>query len=541
MLFPLFFFLVSLSSAAAAPPQVRLGNTTVTGRAIPGYSVESFRGIPYAEPPIGPLRFETSVLLTALASDTLDASNFGKSCLQPGMAAELVSEDCLTVNVFRPAGVQSNALLPVMFWTYGGGFYSGGSAQYDASALVARSVARGTPIIYVSFNYRLGPLGFPQGTEALQRGSLNLGLRDQIVCLEWVQLFVRAFGGDASKVTLFGQSAGSIMQSILLLHDISRLARAAIFESGHAATTALFPASRGDPDWQNFVGGTTSCRALQNTSTTFGCLQNVSEAEILAGWAAAAGRELFTWTPVLDGPGGLLPSLPSSIMAKEGFSMPLPFMTGTNLDEGTIFTPHCPFNDQIITNLIIANFSPPIPSVSTQSDLEAAAAQIVALYPNNPASGSGNASLGLPPQFKRTAAIEGDISFQSQRRMWSQTAAARGVKAFAYMFTQPQTQAPPSLGVYHGSEVRFVYGGVGHAASNSDSKLSGMMVDYWVSFATSMDPNDGLGTPRPQWDAYTSDNPALMQLNGENTAMIPDDYRQNQIQYIMDNSAVFHH
>ncbi|KAJ7750489.1 hypothetical protein B0H14DRAFT_2982071 [Mycena olivaceomarginata] len=62
-----------------------------------------------------------------------------------------------------------------------------------------------------------------------------------------------------------------------------------------------------------------------------------------------------------------------------------------------------------------------------------------------------------------------------------------------------------------------------------------------VSFATSMDPNDGLGTPRPQWDVYTSDNPALMQLNGENTAMIPDNYRQNQIQYIMDNSAVFHH
>ncbi|KAJ7720798.1 esterase 1 [Mycena metata] len=551
MLFSLFI----LVSRGSATPQVQLGNTTLQGSSIPCLSRNSLEvchayarwddavfqlkaGIPYAEPPIGSLRFSAPVLKTTIQSDTFDATAFGPSCLQPGLPS---AEDCLTVNILRPAGLPQNASLPVMFWTYGGGFSGGGASQYNGSAIVAQSVLRGTPIIYVSFNYRLGPLGFAQGSEASERGALNLGLRDQIACLQWVQLFIGEFGGDGTKVTLFGQSAGAIMTAILFLgNTLGNLARAAIFESGSAATTAIFSPYKGEGDWQNFVAGVPSCS--QNTSNAIDCLQqtNVNSSEIMAGWNAADAQssELFLWTPTIDG--ALLPDLPSRIWANGNFSR-VPFICGTNLDEGTIFTPARAFNGQIIFDLIMANFSPTVPSVTT-SDLQVAAQKIVQLYPNTTDSGSpssnGNETAGLPPQYERAATIEGDIAFQSLRRSWAQTAAEAGVKVFGYLFTQPQSSP---LGVYHGSEVRFVYGGVSPAASNSDYKLSIAMVDYWLSFATSLDPNDGLGVPRPVWGAYTSDNPALIQLNGDNLTLIADDYREEQIQYIIDKSPVFHH
>ncbi|KAJ7291433.1 esterase 1 [Mycena rebaudengoi] len=504
--------------------------------------LEFFGGIPFAEPPIGDLRFKSAVLKPAPPTAQFDASNYGKSCLQPGVAPGTSSEDCLTINIFRPAGLLANASLPVMFWTYGGGFTSGGAGQYNASVLVAQSISRGTPIIYVSFNYRLGPLGFPQGSEVFQRGVLNLALHDQLTCLEWIQLNIGAFGGDNSKVVLFGQSAGSIMTSILFLTDISRLARAAIFQSGSAATSSLFTSDRGEADWQNFVGGVAACNAPRNNnSDTFDWLRSVESTDILCGWAnASANTQVqFPWTPILDGPNGLIPRLPSEIWETGNFSH-LPFIAGTNLDEGTIFTPNTPLN---IDDFIIANFSP---ASTSMSDLQTAAQGILQRYPNDPNVGSpfntGNQTFGRDPQYKRAAAIEGDISFQSQRRLWARSAAAAaGVKVFCYLFTQPQ--AVPYLGVYHGSEIRYVYGsGLGDpGVPASDANLSKMMIDYWLSFATFLDPNDGRGQPRPLWNAFTTENQVLMQLDGENTTMIQDTYRNEVIEYLMSMSKLFHH
>ncbi|KAJ7764618.1 esterase 1 [Mycena maculata] len=540
------FFLLSLVSVGSATPQleVQLGNTTVIGTTS-GSCVEFFGGIPFAEPPTGAQRLNTPVLKTQLPSGEFDATNFGPFCLQPGIPPDLVSEDCLTLNIFRPCGLSSDASLPVLFWTYGGGFTGGGSPQYNASAIVTQSMARGTPIVYVSWNYRLGPLGFPQGSEASENGILNLGLQDQLACLEWVQHCIKAFGGDPSRVTMSGQSSGAIMTSILLFWpNITNLARAAIFESGSAASAGVFTADeRGEIDWQNFVGGVPACNGTQNTNDTLACLRSVGSADILTGWSAASSQTefMFPWIPVVDG--CFLSTLPSILWSNGNFSR-LPCITGTVLDEGTLFTGNYSFADSMISNFIIANFSPPFMQTSSTSDLQAAAQTILQLYPNDPTLGSpfdtGNDTFGLSVPYKRVAAIEGDISFQSQRRLWAQTAAAQNVSVYVYMFTQPQSQAPPSLGVYHGSDVPFVYGAAGPVGS-SNGNLSGMMMDYWVSFVSSLDPNDGLGAPRPTWSAYTSASQSLMQLNGDNTTMIPDDYRQDQIQYIVNNSATFHH
>ncbi|KAJ3802306.1 esterase 1 [Lentinula aff. detonsa] len=542
------FTLIALGVRAAADsPKVQLGSTTLSGRDVTILKQDFFGGIPFTEPPIGNLRLRPPVLKTTLDTETFDASNFGFSCLQPGIPLTELSEDCLTINVFRPSGVTSNDSLPVMFWTYGGGFQEGTSATYNASAIVAQSVVRGTPIVYVNFNYRLGPLGFPQGQEAANNKALNLGLHDQIAALTWVQENIGAFGGDKTKVTVFGESAGAIMTAIQLLNpSFSQFARAAILESGSAATALTFNAQRRQIDWNNFVAGVSGCAGLSETNNTFGCLQSVNTTAILDGLLIAENEapEEIPWSPAIDGEGGFMPELPSLLFSKGTFAK-IPFIAGTNLDEGTLFIPPAiNYTTEVIMNDIIANYSPPaVPSVST-GQLEDAVTHLLDLYPDIPALGSpfntGNDTFGLSPGYKRMSALFGDLTFQSQRRLWIQTASNAGVKTFSYLFTQPQPTYPASIGVFHSSELAFVYGAPPNATASAIA-LSTAMIDYWVSFATSLDPNDGKGSSRPMWEQYTPDNQVLIQLNGDNTTIIPDDYRKEGIDFINSMPLTFHH
>ncbi|KAF9472684.1 alpha/beta-hydrolase [Pholiota conissans] len=192
--------LVLLASTAYGAPTVTIGRTTVVGTEFYPARVEFFGGIPFAQPPVGQLRLALPVLTMTINTPRFDASKFGLACLQTALPAGQVSEDCLNLNIFRPAGTKQTADLPVMVWIYGGNFVMGASSLYNGTEIVARSVARGTPVIFASINYRLGPLGFPQGIEAGQRNITNLGLRDQLVALEWIQANIARFGGDRSKV-----------------------------------------------------------------------------------------------------------------------------------------------------------------------------------------------------------------------------------------------------------------------------------------------------------------------------------------------------
>ncbi|KAK0447160.1 Alpha/Beta hydrolase protein, partial [Armillaria borealis] len=124
--------------------------------------------------------------------------------------------------------------------------------------------------------------------------------------------------------------------------------------------------------------------------------------------------------------------------------------------------------------------------------------------------------------------------------LWTQTAVQAGVKAYGYQFTQNPLLYLSERGVPHGSEIPFIYGTLNSSAESESSIVLGeMMVDHWVSFATSLDPNDGLGISRPFWPQYTPENEVLLQLHGDNTTVIPDDYRKEQIDFIKDNTEVF--
>ncbi|KAI0004879.1 Alpha/Beta hydrolase protein [Russula compacta] len=480
-------------------PSVQLRGTTVIGKHLESSNLDFFGGIPFAEPPVASLRFsppQPKYSLSPLSS--FDASSFGLPCLQPpGQWDGDMSEDCLTLNIFRPSGIDINSSFPVMVWIFGGGFITGASALFDGSVLVEQSVTRGTPILFVSMNYRVGALGFPQGPEAVQRAALNLGLHDQWTALEWVQKNIASFGGDPCKVTVFGESAGALSASYHYLNDnFSTVARAAIFQSGTASTLPIFKAYRGTPSWMLFANNVQSC-ATAPPNNTFSCLISANSSDLLPGMNAAMAIELFPFRPVLDGPGGILSDSPARRLSR-GAGGRVPLMVGTVLDEATIFIP-LDFQAKDIATWLHANFTP---SPSGPGALRLGMDEITSLYPNDPSAGSpfgtGNETFGTGSGYKRGAAIFGDIYFQAQRRFWSQTTRA---PSYAYIFTGPQPSANPAYGVYHASELPYLFGNLTTNSSNT-AWLSRAMLDYWISFAVSLTPNDGKGTNRPYWETY---------------------------------------
>jgi len=187
--------------------------------------VETFNGIPYSDPPVGLLRLKPPQRLSSdpgdidgefeppacpqmyLSSETLDSLGKIQSRLRdiPFLNTFLIGqEDCLTVNVQRPTGTKGNDKLPVLFWIYGGAFQLGGTNTYDARNLLATAMGQQQAFIFVSVNYRVGGFGFMPGNEVMKDRSANIGLLDQRLALEWVADNIAAFGGDPSKVTIWG-------------------------------------------------------------------------------------------------------------------------------------------------------------------------------------------------------------------------------------------------------------------------------------------------------------------------------------------------
>lgn len=223
--------LAALPASAFAEPAATIDSGAVRG--VTAGDVESFKGIPFAAPPVGPLRWQPPQP-AARWTGTRAATDYGHDCMQkpfPSDAAPLgtaPSEDCLVLNVWRPAGTKPGTKLPVMVWIYGGGFVNGGSspAVYDGSAFARQG------IVTVSFNYRLGRFGF-FAHPALKQGG-NFGLMDQQAALQWVKRNIAAFGGDPAQVTIVGESAGGMSVTALLGSPAARglFTRAVIMSGG---------------------------------------------------------------------------------------------------------------------------------------------------------------------------------------------------------------------------------------------------------------------------------------------------------------------
>ncbi|KAF9507965.1 hypothetical protein BS47DRAFT_264345 [Hydnum rufescens UP504] len=285
-----------------------------------------------------------------IPSRIISAKAYGLSCIQTTSRVGSyrvqghVSEDCLTVNVIRPASTDSSAKLPVMVWIYGGGFTSGASVRYDGSELVKQSLVI---IIYVSMNYRLNLFGFLASSEVEKRAKskgdavLNAGLLDQRLALQWVQKNIDAFGGDRDKVVVFGESAGAMSIGSHLLSNHGKhsgLFRGAILESGGSIGIPVIRAKEYDASYAK-LAERVACNS-SSSSSVFDCLRTVPVdtfqavlEERRSGVTAAALRE-HPNNVVQDD--DFHHARPSEAF-KAGKIARVPTIIGTVLDEGVGF------------------------------------------------------------------------------------------------------------------------------------------------------------------------------------------------------------
>ena len=470
--------LAGLASAESVPVETgRLAGQVAHG-------IESFKGVPFAAPPVGALRWRPPLPAAAWEGER-DATRYAPACMQGGDAwppatpTEPQSEDCLYLNVWRPASVAAGAHLPVMVWIPGGGWTDGsGSAPlYDGSRLAQRGV------IVVTLNYRVGALGF-LAHEALSaenpRGSSgNYGLMDQIAALRWVQRNIGAFGGDADRVTIFGESAGAMSANLLTVSPLARgLFRRVIGQSG-----AVFipPEMAG--------GGFRQPGAQaqgQRFATALGA-NSIAELRAVPAAAIVKAQRDFGFHFILDKE--VLPEEPWAVYSA-GRQAPIDMLAGWNADEGRLF---------------VAGHA------VTAATLESGIAEEIGQFPAS-----------LRPWYHATtdaqagaarAAFEGDLRMGYDTWTWLRLQARTGHgNVFAYRFEQtpPYPAASPlaGMGATHGSEMRYVFDALDQEAwawSPADRRLATMLADYWTNFAKTGDPNaHGL----PQWPRYVAATPA---------------------------------
>ncbi|RPD58746.1 carotenoid ester lipase precursor [Lentinus tigrinus ALCF2SS1-7] len=503
------------TSLVSSTPSVRLGPATVLGTR--NGSVESFVGIPYAEPPVGDLRLRLPQLIESY-NGTLNATTYGHPCLQQalntlaefptevlkalepllasssGMANVTESEDCLYLNIFRPANMSPYAKLPVLFWIYGGSFTDGSNALlfYNGSAIVERSIELNKPVIFVALNYRLHVFGFLGGKEVKEAGVANLGLHDQRTALRWVNKFIVPFGGDPSKVTIWGESAGSISVYLHLYANQGNpegLFRAGIMNSG-------FGVSIGDitevQDTYDFVVDQVGC---SNASDTLTCLRRATADSLLA---------VAKTIPTPSGNNPFLPRVDGSLIKTSPLQLPfngeiadVPFITGDVKDEGTIlvFGELNITTDEEFANYVSQNWFPG----STPADLTT----ILQLYPSDPAAGSpfdtGDAN-AFSPQYKRLAVVFGDWFFYGPRRLLLD-------------------EVSPKRTVYNFLSARGNFTGIGdfHASDLLIAFAPGDMTDYFIRFVHDLDPNGPSGV---QWPQYNSSARLTLQFNNGDVPLI---------------------
>ncbi|KAI0265664.1 carotenoid ester lipase precursor [Gloeopeniophorella convolvens] len=518
-------------------PTATLDNGTFVGTSSSG--VNKFLGIPFAQPPVGDLRFRLPQPNSAYTG-THDATTFGPACPQqalqlpiPGeLAQEAIdfitnsiynlvtpsSEDCLTLNVVTPAGVKSGTKLPVVVWIFGGGFELGSPSIYDGGVIVDRSIALGEPVIYVSLNYRVSAFGFLASQEVKDAGVGNLGLQDQRQALRWVQKYIGAFGGDPTKVTIWGESAGAISVALQMLTNggnTEGLFRAGFMESG--SPEPVGDITHGQPYYDDLVKRT----GCSGSSDTLECLRSlpyttlksaVDQSPAIFNYQSLA----LAWQPRVDGI--FLTDAPQKLV-QQGSVANIPFVTGDCDDEGTLFS-LSQLNvttDDEFRDYVAQYFLPN--ATSDQLD------ELLTLYPSAISQGSPfDTGLldALTPQFKRIAAVLGDLAFQAPRRFFLQQ---RSGTQNTWSFLSKRLKALPALGSAHSTDILNVYG-------------SGELTDYLIQFATNLNPNGGSS---PHWPQYTTASPQLMTfLDGLiPTTITQDTYRADQFNFLTQLSLEF--
>ncbi|MEM9254098.1 MAG: carboxylesterase family protein [Pseudomonadota bacterium] len=437
--------------------------------------VASFRGIPYAQPPLGELRWAPPREAEAWRG-TRDALEFSAECVQtPYMEGSpyhrelgAVSEDCLYLNVWTPH-LEAQQPLPVMVWIHGGSFTrgSGSIPTYDGVSL-----ARGG-VVLVTINYRLSIFGYlahPELTTAQGGRSGNYGLLDQIAALKWVQRNIARFGGDPNRVTVFGESAGSsAVNQLLVSPTAAGLFHRVIGQSGgFLVPQPLLEEGESDGLRIQALAGAEDLAALRS----------LSSGELMALFERGE-QEGLRIQPLVDGV--LIPDQALALMQNGEYNR-VPSLVGYNRDESTAFVQFAsvPFlysNQRAFER-------------GLRDLMGLAAYPFIWAYPEE--EGSQQSYL----DFWR------DLVFGWNMQTWARLNEEMGQPSWLYFFTHvPGNEAGAALGAFHAAEIPYVFGNR-VPATPADQRVHQLAQDYWLNFAKTGNPNgDGL----PDWPRFGND------------------------------------
>jgi para-nitrobenzyl esterase len=460
-------------AAAADPTLVKIDSGSIRGAMANG--VISFKGIPYAKPPIGKLRWRAPQRAKHWR-DVRDATKFGPECMQTDNVPK--SEDCLTLNVWRPADAAGS--LPVMVWIYGGALVHGQTSLYPGDALARQGV------IVVSMNYRMGRLGFFAHPALLAETPDelhgNYGYMDQRAALQWVQRNIAAFGGDPKAVTIFGESAGGGSVLVHLTSPLSHgLFARAIMQSPGIPTprpkvvglTALADAEKMAVEYATSVGVTGESRAALKALRAFSAEQLTEGTDAKAEVAArSAGKPIIGVAgSMLDGK--LVVETPEAAFAA-GHQAKVPIIVGANDRDLPVG---------------VANSKDELFAVfGTDAD------EARKLYDPK----------GDQPLEELTQQVFADRTMTEPARHLADLAASAGQQTWLYRFSYVAESARKQLkGTLHGFEIPYTFdipaALVRDKVTADDKKMGATASGYWVSFGKTGDPNAG---DRPQWPRH---------------------------------------
>lgn len=483
-----FVFVALLSGMEiAAANQVKTESGVVEGTTSADGKVQIFKGIPYAAPPVGDLRWEDPQPVASWTG-VRKATEFGARCMQWSVYGDMVfrdtgpSEDCLYLNVWTPKA-EPGAELPVMVWIYGGGFQAGASSEprQDGEVLAHRGV------VIVSMNYRLGIFGFfshPELTkESPHHASGNYGLLDQAAALEWVHKNIAAFGGDPENVTIFGESAGSFSVSAQMASPVARrLVHRAIGESGafFGRTLTAKPLAASEEDGAKF--------AQSIGADSLAKLRAMPAEQLLD--AVKAAKSAYRFWPNVDG--YFFPVSPEELYAKREQAH-IALLAGWNHDEGnyhTFFGKDEPTKENYVMKM--------------DQMFGDKAAEVLKLFPGE-----------TEEQAQESAGLLATANFiaygtwkwiEEQRKL-------NGAAVYRFEFDDAPPMPPAadgtpgvSRGAYHSSEIEFVFGMLKSKDlpwRPADFTLSEEMGAYWTNFAKTGNPN---GTGLAEWPRYDAND-----------------------------------
>ncbi|KAF7342402.1 Carboxylic ester hydrolase [Mycena venus] len=491
-------------------------------------NLTQFLGLPFGQAP----RFE-SPREPAVMHGVQNATSFGPACPQqkittpPGIGVvantyPAVSEECLTLDIFRPT--VTNAKLPVFVWIYGGGFEVGNSRDYDLTPVVERSIEIGEPILVVTANYRVNALGFLAGKEVAAAGISNLGLRDQKFALEWVQKHISAFGGDPNRVVLGGVSAGSISAAFLTLDNkqhSNTLFHGAFLQSGPAIP--VHPLADGQTDYDGLVTAT-NCTA---SSDTLACLRRVPFDSLMAAVNNTANMFSYSslnlaWAPRIDGD---VIEYDPFVSISRGLYGKIPILAGMCDDEGTLFsfstlnvTTDAEFLEYVHSNYL---------SLTSKDQM----AQLSRLFPDDPTQGSpfdtGTANQ-LTPEFKRLAAFQGDLIIASPRRFLLEHASSTQ-NVWGWLNKVGKATNGP-IGAAHASDTPIWF-------TTGETTVG---IDALLNFINTLDPNcptkystGNTSISWPKWNSPSSSgSSSLLTFSDTGINITADNFRSNAMDFL---------